>query len=238
MAAWYTPGKSKTWAIMVHGYKSNRRGLLRDYGVVRESGMPILNVTYRNDPGNPPSPDGLIQLGNQEWSDVQAAMQWALDHGAERFVMFGDSMGGAIVCTVYHRSDLADRIDALVLDSPVLDWGAVLDLQASERGLPDAVTVSAEEWIKARIGIDFSQFDQIAQASDFDVPILLFHGDEDDVVPFESSEEFAEALPDLVTFYPAAGAGHVQAWNIGPRLYEQRLRSFLDGLGLGPPASS
>ena len=227
MAAWHTPGRGDTWAIMVHGYKSNRRGLLRDYGVVRDFRLPILNVTYRNDPGNPPAPDGLIQLGKEEWRDVQSAMDWAIDQGAERFVVFGDSMGGAIVSNLYRLGDYRDRIDALVLDAPALDWDAVLQLQASERGLPGIVADSAERWVSARIGFDFTAYDQIDQAGDFDVPILLFHGTADDVVPFETSQEFADALPDLVTFYPAEGAGHVQAWNIDPALYESRLTRFL-----------
>ena len=227
MPSWYTRGRGDTWAIMVHGYKSSRRGLMRDYGVVRDAGLPILNVTYRNDPGNPEAPDGLIQLGQEEWRDVQSAMEWAADRGAERFVVFGDSMGGAIVSQLYHESDLADRIDALVLDSPVLDWNEVLDLQASEKGVPGPVTWSAEWWIARRIGFDFAAFDQIARADEFDLPILLFHGTEDDVVPFETSEEFAEALPDQVTFHPAEGAAHVQAWNIDPKLYERRVSRFL-----------
>ena len=228
MAAWFTPGETDTWAVMVHGYKSNRRGLLRDYGVVGDLDLPMLNVTYRNDPGNPPAADRLIQLGNEEWSDAQAAMRWAMDHGAERFIVFGDSMGGAIVTNLYHRSDLADRIDALVLDAPVLDWQAVLRLQAQERGLPDVVAQSAAWWVERRIGIDLAAFDQIARAGEFQVPILLFHGTQDDVVPFATSQAFARALPDLVTFYPAPGAGHVQAWNVDPEVYERRLRAFLE----------
>jgi fermentation-respiration switch protein FrsA (DUF1100 family) len=136
-------------------------------------------------------------------------------------------MGGAIVAQLYHSSDLADRIDALVLDAPVLDWNAVLDLQASEMGVPSAVTWSAEWWIERRIGFDFAAFDQIGRAGEFEVPILLFHGTEDNVVPFETSVEFAEALPDLVTFHPVEGAAHVQSWNLDPELYERRLSRFL-----------
>jgi fermentation-respiration switch protein FrsA (DUF1100 family) len=228
MAAWYTRGRGDTWAVMVHGYKASRRGLLRDYGVVRRSGMPILNVTYRNDAGNPPAPDRLIQLGQEECRDVQSAMEWALARGADRSVVFGDSMGGAIVSSLYRFSDLRDRIETLILDSPALDWDAVLHLQASERGLPGIFADSAERWVSARIGFDFGEYDQIEHAGDFDVPILLFHGTDDDVVPFETSEEFAEALPDLVTFYPVEGAGHVQSWNVDPEIYERRLTRFLD----------
>ena len=87
--------------------------------------------------------------------------------------------------------------------------------------------------VEARIGVDFADFDQISMADTFEDPILLFHGTDDEVVPFQTSEEFARALPDLVTFFPAEATGHVQARNVGPQVYERRLRKFLaEVLGL------
>ena len=59
------------------------------------------------------------------------------------------------------------------------------------------------------------------------MPILLFHGVEDDVVPIEGSDEFAEELPNRVTYYRVPKAGHTQSWNVDPRLYEARLSRFL-----------
>ena len=234
MAAWHRPGRGETWALLVHGYKASRRGGFRHYPLLDELALPLLSVTYRNDPENPRAPDGLMQLGAQEWRDVEAAMEWAMARGAERFVIFGDSMGGGIACALYRSSVLAPRIAALVLDAPVLDWRPVLALQAKDRRLPGIVAVSSERWISARIGFDFDEFDHLAAADRFEVPILLFHGNEDAVVPFETSERLAAARPDLVTFFPADGAGHVQAWNVGPQIYEHRVREFLTGeLGLG-----
>ena len=77
------------------------------------------------------------------------------------------------------------------------------------------------------IEVTLDDFDQIARAEEFTMPILLFHGTEDDLVPASSTEEFARALPDLVTYYSVPRAGHVESWNVGPRLYESRVRRFL-----------
>jgi uncharacterized protein len=60
-----------------------------------------------------------------------------------------------------------------------------------------------------------------------ETPILLFHGDDDKVVPIEGSEELARELPHWVTFHRAPRAGHVEAWNVDPLLYERRVQAFL-----------
>lgn len=107
----------------------------------------------------------------------------------------------------------------------------MIDLQADERGLPGLLATTTEWAVSLRIGFDWSAFDQIARAREFRVPILLFHGTEDTTAPISSSDAFARALPRLVTYYRVRGAGHVEAWNVDPQLYERRVRAFLAGLG-------
>ena len=59
-------------------------------------GMASLLISYRNDGLAPSAPDGRYGLGSTEWRDVEAAIEYALDHGAAGVVLFGWSMGGAI----------------------------------------------------------------------------------------------------------------------------------------------
>lgn len=49
-------------------------------------------------------------------------------------------------------------------------------------------------------------------------------------MPISLSEDFAAALPRWVTYYRVPRAGHVESWNVGPRLYERRLTAFLSRL--------
>jgi uncharacterized protein len=227
MPAWQTQGDGRTWAIFVHGHNVTRREGLRVLPTLRRAGLPTLLIAYRNDPGAPSSEDGLIHLGATEWRDLESAARWTMTGGARSFVLLGDSMGGAIVAEFIHRSPLATRVRALVLDAPVLDWRAVIDLQADERGLPGLLGTTTEWMVSARIDFDWDAFDQVARARDFKMPILLFHGTEDRTVPISSSDAFARALPELVTYHRVAGAGHVESWNVGPGLYERRVRGFL-----------
>ena len=81
--------------LFVHGYNTPRREALRLLAPVVKAGFPAMVLAYRNDPGAPSSADGLRRWGATEWRDLEAATAYALDHGAERVVLVGYSMGGA-----------------------------------------------------------------------------------------------------------------------------------------------
>lgn len=136
-------------------------------------------------------------------------------------------MGGAIVAQFMERSPLASRVDGLVLDAPVLDWKETLELNATREGWPSIAALPLEWAIGARIDADWDSLDAHRHLEDFQLPILLFHGDDDEVVPISGSEDFAAELPRWVTFYIAPRAGHCESWNVDPKLFERRLRAFL-----------
>lgn len=229
MPAWLTPGRGDVWAIFVHGINSSPQTGLRVAPLLRRAGLPSLFITYRDDAGAPSSPDDLHHMGQTEWKDLEAAARYALAHGARRLVLIGYSMGGAIVTRFVEESPLAPQVAALVLDAPALNWKKILEFNATEKGFPSIGAVPVEWAIDMRIDADWDGVDALQHTEDFqDLPTLLFHGTEDDIVPIQTSDEFAEALPDSVTYYRVPRAGHTQSWNVGPPLYEKRLRDFLD----------
>jgi pimeloyl-ACP methyl ester carboxylesterase len=231
MPAWFVParpgGDRDTWAIVVHGINGTLQNGLRMVPTLHRAGLSTLLISYREDLGAPESPDGLHQMGLTEWRDLAAAARYALDHGARRLVLAGYSMGGAVVAQFMEHSPLASRIDGLVLDAPVLDWKETLELNASREGWPSITALPLEWAIDARIDADWDSLDAHRHLDDFQLPILLFHGDDDEVVPISGSEDFAEELPRRVTFYKAPRAGHCESWNVDPKLYEHRLSAFL-----------
>jgi alpha-beta hydrolase superfamily lysophospholipase len=231
MPAWLIPGRTRTWTIVVHGINSDRDDVLRIAPTLRAAGSSALLITYREDVGAPPSPDGLHHMGLTEWRDLQAAVGYALAHGARRVVLAGYSMGGAIVSQFMERSPLAHRVAGLILDAPALDWKSVLAFNAKEMGLPSFTALPVEWMIGARIDADWSSLDALRHTADFHLPILLFHGREDKLVPISISNAFASALPRWVTYYRVPRAAHVESWNVDPSSYDQRLRLFLAHVG-------
>jgi len=231
MPAWLVPGPSRTWAIVVHGHNGSPEEGLRLAPELHHLGLPTLLITYRNDLGAPASPDGYNHLGLTEWRDLAAAARFARAHGAERLVLIGYSMGGAVVTQFMERSPLASGVAGLVLDAPALDWQAVLEFSATEMGLPSFLALPVEWATETRIDADWSSLDAVQHAEDFHLPILLFHGEDDDTVPISASEDFAAALPRWVDFFPVPFARHTGEWNVDPPLYQRRLRAFLAGIG-------
>src|SRR5690606_11555303 len=96
-------------------------------------------ISYRNDKIAARCPDPLFRYGATEWRDVEAAVDYAREHGAEQVILVGYSMGGAIVLSFLNQSPRAKAVSALVLDSPCLDLGAVITGSPDLRRLPRAV---------------------------------------------------------------------------------------------------
>jgi alpha-beta hydrolase superfamily lysophospholipase len=238
MPAWEIPARTRdgklstAWAIVVHGINGDRQIGLRVAPTLRRAGFNSLLISYRDDLGAPESPDGMHHQGQTEWRDLQAAVRYAIRRGAQAIVLDGYSMGGALIAQLMERSSLAGRVDGLVLDAPALNWKAILEFNAEEMGLSGFAAQPVEWAIEARIDVDWDSLDALQHPEDFHLPILLFHGEDDEVVPIQTSEEFAEELPRWVSYHVLPKAGHTQSWNVDPALYERRLRHFL--LQIGP----
>jgi uncharacterized protein len=233
-AAWFAPGKGHTWAILVHGQRAARTETLRAMRITTATGLPSLAITYRNDTDAPRDPSHFYGFGRTEWRDLQAAVQFALDHGAEKLVLVGYSMGGGITAAFMQHSNLATHVCAIVLDSPMLDLGATIDHQAAERSLPlvglpipAPLTWTAKQLAAVRYHVDWDALDYLKDSNWLDVPTLVFHGDHDGTAPLATSQRLAGAHPDLVELVTVAHAEHVSSWNQDPHAYDRELSRFL-----------
>ena len=211
---------------------------LRALGPAVEAGLPALFITYRNDPEAPADPSGRYGQGATEWRDLEAAVRFALDQGAADVVLYGASMGGAVVAAFLERSDLADAVSGVVLDAPVLDLAATVEHGAAQRDLPlvggvPGVLTGTARWIAGwRYDLDWDAVDHLP-ADWLEVPALVFHGTDDELVPVSTTDELAADRPELVTAVRVADGGHVRVWNADPAGYERRVAAFLDCLAGG-----
>lgn len=237
MDAWYVPGASGTWAVMVHGRAAPRTETVRAMIPFVNAGHPILSITYRNDPGQPEDPSGFYRYGFTEWEDLEGAVRYALDNGAERVILLGNSTGGAIIVSFMYRSELAGEVSGIVLDSPNLDFGAAVSRGADDRTLPvvglpipESLVSTAKLLAELRYGIDFEELDYLPEAAVLDEPILVLHGTGDDVIPIEVSRRLADRAGSNVRLVEFEGAEHVRSWNADPRRHEDEVARFIRSL--------
>jgi pimeloyl-ACP methyl ester carboxylesterase len=233
LPAWLVPPTTApaddTWIIAVHGRGAPRGEALRALPTLAETGHPTLVVTYRNDPEAPPSSDRRFHLGHTEWHDVLSAIEYARTSGARDVILMGWSMGGAAILNLLRNWDHDGFVRGIVLDCPVVDWVATLQMNARQLNVPAAWTWAALKLVQHRLGVRASDLDYRPVAARIDVPTLVYVDHDDRTVAPRPTVEFARALPSA-TLVETREAGHCRGWNLDPAAYESYLRSFLKSL--------
>ncbi|MGW0363603.1 alpha/beta hydrolase family protein [Streptomyces sp. NPDC002990] len=227
LPAWFVPAARDAWVITVHGLGAGREQPMVVMPFLHRHRLPVLDLAYRGDLGAPAPPDGLGHLGQSEWRDLDAAIRYAVRYGARHVILHGWSTGATMALHAAERSALAGRIAGLVLDSPVLDWHATLRRLVAARRIPAAVLPLAVRAAEGRTGLRADRRPPGADPGALRVPVLIFHGPDDTLAPWEPSRRLAAARPDLVTLHTVREAGHGAMWNADPDTYEETLRRFL-----------
>lgn len=233
--AWYFPvDGATTWAIHVHGIHSGRQAILRAVPDTLSAGMSSLVIGYR---GDVEDGRGLpATFGTDEWHDLDAAMRYAADHGAERLVLVGWSMGATIALHAAARSTLRTRIDAMILVCPALDWFAALRAGAAKAGFPGflgtlgALTLTIPglaRFAGLRKAIPRRWMRPTPPAG---LPILLVHSSGDRDVPLEVSRRFAAKPGAAATLVEIAPCPHGMELNREPELFHSSIARFLSSV--------
>ncbi|MFI6420444.1 alpha/beta hydrolase [Streptomyces sp. NPDC050842] len=230
LPGWLVAAPRTTWVIALHGLGTTREHPLNVVPFYNRRKIPVLVPSYRGDEGAPASPDGLAHLGDSEWRDVDAVIRYAVRRGADKVVLHGWGTGAAMALRAAVESGVRDRIRGLVLDSPVLDWEATLRGLATAHHVPGPLLPLAVRAAQGRTGPHGDRLQAASEPGALRVPVLLLHGPDDTLAPWESSVELAARRPDLVTLHTVRHAPHAAMWNADPVRYEEALRRFLTPL--------
>jgi alpha-beta hydrolase superfamily lysophospholipase len=224
------------WAVLVHGRGVTRAETIRAVPVFRAAGYSVVLASWRNDGVAPPSVDGRYGLGSTEWEDVDSVLRWLTAQDAESVVLMGWSMGGAVVLQTLLRSRFAGLVDGVVLESPVVDWHAVLKSQSQLLRLPRPVRKVAQRLLRTPVlhrlaglqaPVDLRELDMVTRSDELTVPILLLHSDDDGFVPSSASHDLARARPDLVRLEIQTTARHTKLWNHDADWFDARILAWL-----------
>ncbi|TML63707.1 MAG: hypothetical protein E6G17_04785 [Actinobacteria bacterium] len=236
LPAWVVPAPGSTWAILLHGYGGTREDMLYLVPALHAAGVPAMLVSYRNDPGAARGSHGFTLFGQAEWHDVDAAVAFARAHGATGVVLLGASMGGTVACEYLRHGSQSSFVRGAVLDAPGLDLRSDMHYGARTHGfrgpLNWAVIGLGQDVMRVWARMNFDDLDELAHAREFRVPILIFHGEADDVSSVAHSRTLARERRDLVRLVTTPRAGHVHSWNVDRSRYEATLTQFLHSVGV------
>lgn len=235
MGAWLVPSDGRTWAIHVHGWTANRREAIRLLPTLNRLGVSSMVIDYRNDPGAPSDPSGHYRFGLNEWEDVEGAVTFASDAGADAIVLIGYSTGAAHIMSFLERSEISDRVAGLVFDAPNIVLADTIrhgsrDLRVPGVGLKvTPLLIEFGMWIAdLRWHVDWDRTNYVQRAEQIiQVPTLVFHGTSDQRVPISTSRQLEARLGDLVRLEEFQAAGHVMSWNADRHRYESLLAAFV-----------
>ncbi|NBW73831.1 MAG: hypothetical protein EBR26_05475, partial [Microbacteriaceae bacterium] len=228
-SAYYSAG-SKVWVIHVHGRTATRSEPLRNFTTISTLGFSQISISHETD--EPPLGLGKRRsyLGAKEWLQVEAAVNYAISHGATRVVLFGFSLGAMFIGEFLRKSPLADIVESVVFDSPLIDFESTLNLQSLRAGF-DATLGSyglqlmQDSRIFRLFGLHQPEIPTLLR--DVGKPGLVFYSAQDGYVSMQRIPMLAELNPDF-RFVSFANGKHCRLYNQEPERYTKELLSFLE----------
>lgn len=204
LLAWTAPPRDGgTFILYFHGNAGALIDRVPRFRGFIEHGYGFLAVAYRGYGGSTgaPSQVGLMR-------DAEAAYRAALSRGADarRLVLIGESLGSGVATALAATHEAA----ALALDSP---FTSAVDIAEARYGLFPV------RWLMA------DPFRSDLAIANVRVPLLVAHGDRDQVTPIEFGRRLFALANEPKTFLLAPGAGHLV---LGREEMVKRLSAWID----------
>lgn len=226
----YAPGAPIE--LMVHGYRGTaERDLCGGVQRAFSLGRSALIVDQR---GAGRSGGNAITFGVKEHKDCLCWVDFMVEHFGEdvKIVLCGISMGASTVLLAAGE-ELPRQVVGVLADCGYSSAKAIIQKVIRQMHLPPKLLYPF-----VRLGaILFAGFDpeqaEVAKAlKNCKIPVIFFHGDEDDFVPCDMSRENFEACASVKRLVITPGAGHGLCYVVDPEGYLQSLREFAPNWGL------
>ena len=206
---WFVAGGGDATLVWFHGNGGNighRVGNIRE--LVERLQISIFIFDYR---GYGRSEGSTYEEGT--YLDAESAITYVRSRGdvdPEKTIYFGRSLG----CAVAAEMAIKYPPRALICESGF----------TSVR----AMTKSVYPFLPGLQLLVTTKYDTLSKIAWVDVPVMILHGDRDEIVPFSMSRELFDAAKGPKRFYTIEGAGHNDTYYVGGPDYFEALREFVD----------
>jgi len=203
---WFFPGEKDSPVILhFHGNAGNishRLDLVQSFLRKRFS---VFLFDYRGfgKSSGRPSETGLYRDGIAAWAYLVEKEKIA----PERLVLHGHSIGAAVAIEVA----LQKKVRGLVIESA---FTSTKDM---------AKTLALFALISPVVPAHYNNLEKIRRVP---FPMLIIHGERDEIVPFSMGQKLFETATDHKSFYPVKDAGHNDVLIVGGEKYFEAFAEF------------
>ncbi len=188
---WFIPNiknEAKT-VILLHGYPADKGDILPSLSFLNGE-FNLLLFDFRS---LGESEGKISTVGARETEDLLTAIRFLKERGIEEVGVWGFSLGGAVAMMTWKK---APEIKAIVTESSY----ARLDLMTRELyripGLKYPLGYLTGVWSRIFLGISIRKVSPVESIMGLDIPILVIHSRNDQVIPFEHALLIQETLRD------------------------------------------
>ena len=220
--------------IMFHGYRGNAErdlsgGVQRCFKV-RRSALLVEQRCSQGSEGN------TITFGIKEHRDCLKWVEFAIDYlGADcKIILTGISMGAATVMMAAGEP-LPENVIGILADCGYTSAKEIMFDVMRKMKLPPKLCYPFVKLGAKLFGhFDPDENSPLEAMKRCTLPVIFFHGEDDDFVPCSMSQENFEACASRKKLVTIPGAGHGLSYAVQPQRYLQELRDFFGPEGSYP----
>ena len=182
--------KFKTLVIF-HGNAGHLSNRIYKLNELYKLDINILLISWRGFSGNKGSP-----TENNLYTDAEAAIKWLNEEGVNnnQIILYGESLGSGVAVEVGKENNF----NSIILESPFT-----------------SIENSAKiyyPYLPVRLILK-DRYDSISKIKMINIPILIMHGEKDDVVPFSMGKELFEKANSPKQSYFTPDDDHMMEFN-------------------------
>lgn len=217
---WWLPakGQAKGTVLFFHGNAENISTHIGSVYWLPAQNYNVFLPDYRGY-GNS---EGVPTLAGVQ-DDLNSAMKYLLqrkDIDTERIVILAQSLGGAMAIYNVAHSPYRAKIKALISESAFSDYRDIVREKLASFWLSWPL-----QWpLSFTIDNDYSPINSVALISP--IPLLIIHGDKDNVVPLVHGQKLFNAAGEPKEMWVVNGGGHIQAFM--HKKYQDQLLEYLE----------
>lgn len=183
----------------------------------------VLTFDYRNfgDTKGRATEAGLYQDARAVYAYGLRKLNWR----PERVIVYGRSLGGAPAIRL--TSDLLAKDLPDILKDGKPPAGLILEAPFTNIQQMGAII---HPWIPKPDWFALMHLDNLKRAPELTLPVLHYHGVDDQIIPFELGQELSDAMPRGARFLDLPETGHNNIWQQNKDLLNRQLEYFIMGL--------